>query len=81
MHINLCNACNGTGLSSKDSNTCEHCKGYGRLAITTYTLTVTLDDMYNKDVIAADTQIFNIIRETEAKLRNNQQQKQLQNEH
>jgi hypothetical protein len=37
--------------------------------------------MYNKDVIAADTQIFNIIRETEAKLRNNQQQKQLQNEH
>jgi RecJ-like exonuclease len=81
MHINLCNACNGTGISFKDSSTCEHCKGYGRLATTTYTLTVTLDDMYNKDVIAADTQIFNIIRETEAKLRNNQQQKQLQNEH
>ena len=81
MHINLCNACNGTGVLVKDSSTCEHCKGHGRLATTTYTLTVTLDEMYNKDVIAADTQIFSIIRETEAKLRNNQQQKQLQNEH
>lgn len=78
MNIQLCTVCNGTGLLDND-NICEYCKGYGRLATKTYSLTVTLDNMHANVVIAADTLIFNTIHETETNLRDNKKHKDYDN--
>ena len=73
--IKLCNPCGGKGETTSrgyrgeyEYETCRHCNGTGRVMEGTYTLNVPFD-ADSKILNKADSDIINIIRETEKELK------------